>query len=146
MEHVRIVLTPTHIAVCAHQDSLETTAKMVVHIDQSMLHISFRSSFSFNFTEALTQIPPSILSPPQTLSGILFSAHNLTCRVAGFPPPDIAWFKDNVRVEERLQNKPYLEFSNLTIVDRGSYHCEATNNVNGLSKVTSDPVIVDIAG
>ena len=57
----------------------------------------------------------------------------------------IIWFKDNVTINNDNTDQTVLEFSELDLDDRGFYHCEAYNYINGEKvTVTSDTVILNI--
>ena len=65
--------------------------------------------------------------------------------MSGVPQPTITWFKDNVTVINDNQDQGVLEFKELDLKDRGFYHCEAANIIDGQKMIVmSDQVIVNI--
>ncbi|GBM98114.1 Hemicentin-1, partial [Araneus ventricosus] len=77
-------------------------------------------------------VPPTFDDLPQkeNLSAVIGSSGKLHCSAHGYPPPDIAWYKDGniITDDENMAIKNgVLEFSNLDLTHNGSYICEASN-------------------
>ena len=91
-------------------------------------------------------IPPTITQPPVATSGNLHSTVNLTCRATGNPIPSILWYKDNVLISNDNNNPSVLMFTELSLNDRGFYHCEARSIIDGhVTSVNSSSVILIIS-
>ncbi|GIY13520.1 hypothetical protein CDAR_68362 [Caerostris darwini] len=80
----------------------------------------------------------SVLVPPnfddflrkENLSAAIGSSSKLQCFAHGYPPPDIAWYKDGsiLTNDENIAIKnAVLEFSNIDLTHNGTYTCEASN-------------------
>ena len=92
-------------------------------------------------------IPPTITQPPVSTSGNLHSTVSLTCSATGNPIPTILWYKDNVLISNDNNNPSVLIFSELSLYDRGFYHCEARSIINGhVISVNSSSVILTLSG
>ena len=94
----------------------------------------------------IVSIPPEIIQPPTSTSGNLYSTVNLTCRATGNPIPTILWYKDNVLFSNDNNDPSVLMFSELTLNDRGFYHCEARSIIDErVVSVNSSSVILIIS-
>ena len=91
------------------------------------------------------EVPPVITKPPVNTVGRVYSKVELSCVATGNPQPTILWYKDGRPLTNAAADFPTLIFSELTLSDRGFYHCEAFNFQNG-NRVTSEPVILNIEG
>ena len=95
----------------------------------------------------IVSIPPTITQPPVATSGNLHSTVNLTCRAIGNPIPTILWYKDNVLISNDNNDPSVLMFNELSLNDRGFYHCEARSIIDGhVISVNSSNVILNISG
>ena len=95
----------------------------------------------------IVSIPPTITQPPVATSGNLHSTVNLTCRATGNPIPTILWYKDYVLISNDNNDPSKLMFTELTLNDRGFYHCEARSIIDGhVISVNSSSVILNISG
>ena len=83
------------------------------------------------------------MTQPKELIAQLFGRANLTCEAEGFPVPFITWYKDGkeMNVSERSGN--HLLFDQISLSDRGFYHCLANNSKGSVS---SNVVLVNIKG
>ena len=92
-------------------------------------------------------LPPTIEIHPVNTIGELYLPTSLICTASGNPAPNIKWYKDNVIIPNTNSNPSVLLFTELNLKDRGFYHCEASNVINGImqSDVSSD-VILNIKG
>ena len=94
----------------------------------------------------IVSIPPTITQSPVATSGNLHSTVNLTCRAIGNPIPTILWYKDNVLFSNDNNDPSVLMFSELTLNDRGFYHCEARSIIDErVVSVNSSSVILIIS-
>ena len=94
---------------------------------------------------ATIKIRPEITEMPQAATGPLYSPANLTCRATGSPTPSIFWFKDNKLIINKNTDPSILIFTELTLSDRGFYHCEARNIIDGkVMSVNSPKVLLNI--
>ena len=95
----------------------------------------------------IVSIPPTITQPPVATSGKLHSTVNLTCRAIGNPIPTILWYKDNVLISNDNNDPSVLMLTELSLNDRGFYHCEARSIIDGhVVSVNSSSVILSISG
>lgn len=68
----------------------------------------------------------------------------LRCSAVGEPTPTITWFKNGVEIPGAVgSGSRDYEIPEVTLSDRGRYHCTA-RNAPGL--ITSDAVLVNIIG
>ena len=92
-------------------------------------------------------ISPEITQPPRNTSGNLYSTVNLTCRAIGNPIPTILWYKNDVLMPNDNSDPSVLMFTELSLNDRGFYHCEAKSIIRGsTTSVNSSSVILNISG
>ena len=99
-------------------------------------------TFSFCVGVTIT-IMPVIIDSPQPITGQLYSPANLTCTAIGSPTPLIHWFKDGNLIKST--DPSLLVFNALTPNNRGFYHCEAVNIINGKKvSVNSSRVLLNI--
>ncbi|KAM8885744.1 uncharacterized protein AB9W97_013209 isoform 2-T2 [Spinachia spinachia] len=74
-----------------------------------------------------------IIQGPDNITVAMGTEVSMQCAVRGFPVPMVHWFKDGSLLSNRsasfsLQNNgQLLTFRNVTRMDEGSYHCEASN-------------------
>ena len=78
----------------------------------------------------------------------LYGQLTLTCTVTGSPVPRVTWYKDGEVVSDSDVNTNDLTIVEMSLKDRGFYHCEATGrSLNGGSiTLSSDTVVVNING
>ena len=106
-----------------------------------MMHLSICHSI----IGVVIAIRPVITEPPQTTTGRLYSQASLTCRATGSPTPSIHWYKDNKLIINKNTDPSVLVFTELTLNDRGFYHCEARNIIDGKNvSVNSSTVLLNI--
>ena len=104
-----------------------------------------------NVTERM-QIPPHIVLDPRNAEVAVGGSVEFSCNATGFPPPDILWLKDGVKVmitenflnpsmvtamTIQLSTNPELVVSVLRIeqvdlINAGIYSCLATNNLTNI--------------
>ena len=97
------------------------------------------------FTGVTVKIRPEIIESPQATAGQLYSPANLTCRAIGSPTPSIHWYKDNKLIINKNTDPSVLVFTELTLNDRGFYHCEARNIIDGKNiSVNSSTILLNI--
>lgn len=77
------------------------------------------------------------LSCPSNYTVLEHTPHNLTCTVAGYPRPDIVWYKDGEEV---------LLPENLTRRDAGQYLTVADNVVATVNVTVDITVICKLVG
>ena len=87
-------------------------------------------------------IAPEIVTHPTSVRVRLFSRANLTCRAIGNPAPDIYWYKNDNAMPE-WKNREQITFNQVTLGDRGFYHC-LVNNSEG--RETSSDALLNIRG
>lgn len=79
--------------------------------------------------------------------GQLYDQVVLTCVATGNPTPTITWYKDDEVVTDFDGNFFQFTITELSLEQRGFYHCEASNVVDGSKMVATSPtVIVNIDG
>lgn len=92
-------------------------------------------------------IKPQLTTMPRSVGNKLYSSVSLTCQGIGSPPPLIQWYKDDQPIQNTNDDTTVLTISDLSLADRGFYHCEARNIVNGKSEIAaSERVLVGITG
>ena len=122
-------------------DSLVSIVKMVSYIS-----FVINELYVFDTVVSVT-VPPQITQPPQDTSGTIYSTVNLTCKATGSPIPTILWYKDNMLIPNDNTDVSVLLFPELDLNNRGFYHCEARNIINGNSmSVMSSRVLLNITG
>ena len=104
-----------------------------------------------NATERM-QTPPHIVLDPRSAAVAVGGSVEFSCNATGFPPPDILWLKDGVKVmitgnflnpnmitamTIQSSTNPELVVSVLSIeqvdlIDAGIYSCLATNNLTDI--------------
>ena len=90
-------------------------------------------------------VPPRITEPPKTTTGRLYSSASLTCKATGSPTPSILWYKDKRLIINNNTDPAVLSFTELNLSDRGFYHCEARNIIDGRKhSVNSSTVLLNI--
>ena len=89
-------------------------------------------------------IVPVITESPQPLTGQLYSSISFTCTAIGSPTPLIHWYKDNELIKA-TDDPSVLYINDLVPNDRGFYHCEAVNIINGMHvSVNSSKVLFNM--
>ncbi|XP_014015728.2 hemicentin-1 [Salmo salar] len=86
------------------------------------------------------QVPPTLLgSDDERLLSVPAKGHlTMECQADLDPPPDIEWYKDDVRLQlggriQRLAGGQYLEIQNVRPQDSGQYSCVVTNMAGSTS-------------
>ena len=93
----------------------------------------------------IVTIPPIITEPPQTTATRLYSSASLTCRATGSPTPSILWYKDNRLIINTNPDSSVLLFTEMSLSDRGFYHCVAVNVIDGKNvSVVSSTILLNI--
>ena len=87
-------------------------------------------------------IPPVITEPPRTTTEKLYSSTSLTCRATGSPTPSILWYKDNRLIPNTNPDSSVLFFNELSLSDRGFYHCVAVNVIDGKNVSVNSPTVL----
>ena len=72
-------------------------------------------------------IPPTITKHPSDTTADLYGEVELSCVATGNPQPIIHWFKDGKRIFTSDADPPMLLIEEMSLNNRGLYHCEATN-------------------
>lgn len=116
---------------------------------------TFNSSLQI-FTQVITLqvlVPPTVLAPPQSQVYPTSRNARFNCKVEGYPPPIVVWYKDGIRVQPNgrvkvLDQEPLvpdgleddadgdkrpdqeLLVSDSVAADTGYYQCMARNNVS----------------
>ncbi|XP_055948498.1 hemicentin-1-like isoform X2 [Argiope bruennichi] len=85
-------------------------------------------------------VPPTFDDLPQkeNLSAVIGSSGKLYCSAHGYPPPDIAWYKDgNIITDDEIMEikDGVLEFFSFDLSHNGSYICEASNIAGKETKI-----------
>ena len=90
-------------------------------------------------------VKPKIIEFRQPVNTQLYSSVNFTCKAIGSPAPSIHWYKDNKLINST--DPSLLMFNDLSLNDRGVYHCEARNVINGVNmSVNTTKVLLNIEG
>ena len=106
----------------------------------SIIIITFLPVEIFKFDPPVIVMEPEVEEFPQ-----LFMTINIVCEVAGTPQPNISWYKDGILLP--LQVSQTLLIEEVTLEDRGIYHCAAENfdpnagRVEIFTEVSSDTVL-----
>ena len=82
-------------------------------------------------------IPPTITMGPSDTTADLYGEVELTCVANGNPQPIIHWFKDGKRMFMSDADPPMLLIEEMSLDNRGLYHCEATNTAGKDVSVSS---------
>ncbi len=93
-------------------------------------------------------VPPRIVNPPQNTTVDLYGQLTLTCTVTGSPVPRVTWYKDGEVVSDGDANTNELTIVEMSLKDRGFYHCEATGKLsNGKIFTVVSPIgVVNLRG
>lgn len=89
----------------------------------------------FSDIGAQLNVKPRFCDPLNDVSAVEASEIVLDCRVVGKPTPSITWYKDGLKLlmENRMlcytdrRGVARLNIMNATLLDAGSYACEAIN-------------------
>ena len=104
---------------------------------------SHTSSERKNFEKAVIIADPILESFPELLTSV-----NLTCEAEGDPEPNITWFKDGRLLQG--ENRHILIIKEFGLMDRGSYHCNASNfDPNDQKTIAidqSNEIVINIKG
>lgn len=74
------------------------------------------------------ELPHFITKPSSSVTVKVKQNVTLPCEAAGFPQPQITWYKNGHVIQERRQLKiGNLEFKEIQFEDRGTYTCTAEN-------------------
>ena len=121
---------------------------LVLIVNKASLYEAIHIMLHYQLIIVVTiYILPKITQQPTNTSGNLYSTVNLTCRATGNPIPTILWYKDNVLIPNDNNDPSVLIFSELSLKDRGFYHCEARSLIKGtFISVNSSRVILNISG
>nr|XP_057926871.1 hemicentin-1 [Doryrhamphus excisus] len=86
------------------------------------------------------QVPPTLLGSEdvRTLTVPVNGHLSLECLADSDPPPDIEWYKDEVKIQlggriQRLAGGQYLEIQDIRTEDSGQYSCVVTNMAGSTS-------------
>ena len=111
------------------------------------------------------QTPPQIILNPRNAEVAVGGSVEFSCNVTGFPPPDIVWLRNGVKVQMngsflnpnttitattiQLSTNPELVVGTLSIeqvdvTDAGNYSCLATNNLTEILNDTSVEVRLSV--
>ena len=82
---------------------------------------------------------PVIVDDPLTMTVPLYGAVNLMCKAEGNPQPEIAWYKDDQKLNG--VSSPVLNIQRVLVSDRGIYYCTANNS---LGTATSKSATINI--
>ena len=80
----------------------------------------------------LTEEPSNAFVP-------LLGSANMRCNATGIPQPDLQWYKEGFLLPGETGS--VLVFEEVSLSDRGFYHCTATNN-EGID--TSDSAVLSV--
>ena len=112
----------------------------MVILSASTSHVSLERK---NFEEVYITADPKLESFPELLMSV-----NLTCEAEGDPEPNITWFKDGVLLPE--ENRQMLTIREISLTDRGFYHCNASNfdpnDPETTASVQSNETVINIKG
>ncbi len=98
----------------------------------------------FEFDEVIIDKDPEFANFP-----VLFTTTQIVCEVSGTPQPNITWYKDGKLLPG--QQSQILILEEVSLEDRGRYHCDAQNYdpnkpVIELLIATSDDTVLNIKG
>lgn len=67
------------------------------------------------------------------------------CQPDGIPSPNITWYKDKARLQDKSNIKVYpegvLEISSVEFADFGTYFCKAENVLLGKSRASQKAIL-----
>lgn len=90
-------------------------------------------------------VGPKIIEFHHPVTNQLYSSVSFTCKAIGSPAPSIHWYKDNKLIN--ITDPSLLMFNDLSLKDRGVYHCEARSVINGVNvSVNTTKVLLNIEG
>uniref|UniRef100_A0A1X7TQT2 Uncharacterized protein n=1 Tax=Amphimedon queenslandica TaxID=400682 RepID=A0A1X7TQT2_AMPQE len=90
-------------------------------------------------------VRPKIIEFLQPVTTQLYSSVNFTCKAIGSPAPSIYWYKNNKLINST--GPSLLMFNDLSLKNRGVYHCEARSVINGVNmSVNATKVLLSIKG
>ena len=120
---------------------------LVLIVNRASFILRNTNDIKLSIIVVIVYILPKITQQPTNTSGNLYSTVNLTCRATGNPIPTILWYKDNMLIPNGNNDRSVLMFSELSLKDRGFYHCEARSLIRGnIISVNSSQVILNITG
>lgn len=98
---------------------------------------------------------PSLVNTSRSESVALGSQAHLACIFDGNPEPEVKWLYSDplsrsaasVQLETSKQQQQYLTIRNVTYRNEGDYHCEARNQIQGVSySMRSSNIALDVFG
>lgn len=118
------------------------------HWSHDLLILSHDCMCIIQFLTAVkSEIPPAIVNPPQNTTAALYSTVTLSCNATGTPTPRITWYKDGIPVSDDQSNPNEFIIDELSLSNRGFYHCQATSRINSeIIQITSGVAVVNIIG
>ena len=99
------------------------------------------SMLVFSLAEASSRSSPELMRLPENTVVPLQGQASFSCVASGNPHPEIQWFRNNVTLPG--ETGPMLVIMEVSLSDRGLYHCSATNAVGA---ETSSPAVLGIQG
>ena len=84
-------------------------------------------------------VEPELIEVPEPVFVPLFGQANMSCVATGSPQPTLQWYKDGSLLDGVTNS--LLIFEEVTLDNRGFYHCSAAND-EGM--VTSAPAVLSI--
>ena len=93
--------------------------------------------FTDTIAGVIITIPPTITMGPSDTTADLYGEVELTCLATGNPQPVIHWFKDGKRFFTSNADPPMFLIEEMSLDNRGLYHCEATNTAGKDVSVSS---------
>ena len=109
----------------------------------SGIDVLLKQSIVFVAVGVVVPVAPEIVTPPDNITAPFHGSVELSCIATGNPQPTILWYKDNRRLFDTAADPSILPISQLDLVDRGFYFCEASNSAG---RVISRTIIVNIEG